>query len=136
MEILNRCPFDPATDLNCQAYNHIKNLHAHSDIGEPLIEAIKPLGDVQVFSPDSYRFLTVSTKGILFGFAIGMNTIAFRLDDRMMAIARETGAKAFLECGRDWANFLPFRSDWPRIDFEFWARKAYVNARELAETIQ
>jgi|SRR5450756_1356192 len=129
---MNKCPFDPANEMNRLVYDHFKNLHAHSDIVEPLTKAVKPLGDVQVFSPDSYRYLTVSTQGIIFGFAAGMDTIAFRLNQRMKEIAIETGAEAYPECGADWVSFLPFRSDWPKIDFEFWALKAYVNIREIA----
>jgi len=130
MEILKKCPFDPAIETNRLVFNYIKNLHAHSDIVIPLIESVKPLGDVQIFSPEIYRYLTVSTQGIIFGFAVEMDTIAFRLSKQMKEIALETGAKAFPECGADWVNLLPFRGDWPKIDFEFWALKAYVNIRE------
>ena len=115
---------------NRTVFSHIKDLHAHSDIIEPLIAAVKPLGDVQIFSPDSYRYLTVSTQRIIFGFAIGMNTIAFRLNERMKARAVETGGKPFPECGEDWVRFLPFQGDYPKIDFDFWALKAYVSVRE------
>ena len=95
-----------------------------------LIKSMKPCGDVQIFEPDSYRYLTVSTQKIIFGFAIDMDTITFRLNEKMKAIAIETGGKPFPECGEDWIKFLPFRSDWPKIDFEFWALKAYLNIRE------
>lgn len=130
MEIQKECPFDPTLELNHLVFNYIRNLHAHSDIVVPLIEALKPLGEVQIFSPESSRYLTVSTQGVIFGFAIGMDTIAFRLNERMQARAIETGEKPFPECGPDWVPFLPFRSDWPKIDFDFWALKAYVNVRE------
>jgi len=43
----------------------------------------------------------------------------------MKAIAIETGGKPFPECGDDWVRFLPFRGDYPKIDFDFWALKAY-----------
>jgi len=130
VEILNKCPFDPTLETNRPVYHHIKNLGAHSDIAELLTKSLKRCGDVQVFSPDDYRYLTVSTQRIIFGFAIGMDTIAFRLNQKMRAIAMETGGKLFPECGEDWVRFLPFRGDYPKIDFEFWALKAYVNIRE------
>ena len=95
-----------------------------------LIKSMKPCGDVQIFEPDSYRYLTVSTQKIIISFSIEMDTIAFRLNEKMKAIAIETGGKPFPECGEDWIKFLPFRSDWPKIDFEFWALKAYLNIRE------
>ena len=56
---------------------------------------------------------------------------SMELNAQMKAIAIETGAKAFPECGTDWVNLLPFRSNWPKTDFEFWALKAYVNVREI-----
>jgi hypothetical protein len=30
----------------------------------------------------------------------------------------------------DWVFFELFRDDWPKVDLEFWARKAYVAVRE------
>jgi hypothetical protein len=132
MEILKKCPFDPAIEANHTVYDYIKTLSAHSDLLEPLMNSVKPLGDVQIYSPDSNRccYLTVSTQKIIFGFAVGMDTIAFRLNEVMKARAIETGGKPFSECGADWVRFLTFRCDWPKVDLEFWARKAYVNIRE------
>jgi hypothetical protein len=132
MEILNKCPFDPTIEENRVVFNYIKNLHAHSDFSAALIRSLKPCGDVQIFSPDhrACRYLTVSTQGIIFGLALGMDTIAFRLNKQMKEIALETGAKAFPQCGEDWVNLWPFRCDWPRVDYEFWALKAYLNIRE------
>ena len=130
METSKKFPFEPTLDVNRKVFDYIKNLHCHSDIADLLIQAMKPCGDVQIFSPDSYRYLTASTQGIIFGFATGMDTIAFRLNEKMKAIAIETGGKTFSECGEDWVRFLPFRADRPKIDFEFWALKAYVNIRE------
>jgi hypothetical protein len=40
------------------------------------------------------------------------------------------GGAPVSECGDEWASFMPFESDWPDVDLEFWARKAYVAARE------
>jgi hypothetical protein len=130
MAVLDKCPFDPAIEANHKVYNYINGLHCHSDLAETLTGAMKLCGDVQFFSPESYRYLTVSTQKIIFGFAIGMDTIAFRLNKKMKAIAVETGAKPFPECGDDWVYFLPFRPDWPKVDFEFWSLKAYLNVRE------
>jgi hypothetical protein len=60
-----------------------------------------------------------------------METIAFRLDERMQTRALESGAKPFPECGPEWVSFTLFRDDWPETDLKFWARKAYVAAREV-----
>jgi hypothetical protein len=125
-------PIDLMTETNRGVLAHIEGMSAHSDIADVLAAAVKPLGDVQIFCPDlrQYRYVAASTKGVIFGFAIGMNTVAFRLDDRLKNRALITGASACLECGPDWVSFIAFRDDWPRFDFEFWARKAYVYARE------
>ena len=97
------------------------------------MSAVKPLGDVQRYCPDPqrYRFVAASTNHVIFGCALGMSTIIFRLDDRLKSRALATGAAAYPECGPDWVSFILFRSDWPRVDLEFWALKAYVYAREL-----
>ncbi len=120
--------------VNAPVLAHVQDLSAHSDIAEPLLAAVKPLGDVQSYCPDPspYRYLVVSTHGIIFGLAVGMNTIAFRLDARMKFRALATGAKAYPECGENWVSVLPLGNDadYPAVDLRFWALKAYVHARE------
>ena len=125
----------PSSILNAanrSVLEFIKRASAHSDITEALTKAVKPLGDVQLFCPDvsQYRYLVVSTKDILFGFAIGMDTIAFRLKPPFNARALATGGSLIPELGDEWINFILFRNDWPTVDLTFWARKAYVYARE------
>jgi hypothetical protein len=126
-------PPELQTSINRQVLNHVEGLSAHSDIVEALGAALEPLGDVQVFCPDSeeYRYVVASTKGIIIALAVGMNTIAFRLDEHMRARALASGGLPYAECGKEWVSFTLFRCDWPKIDVEFWARKAYVAAREL-----
>ena len=120
--------------INAPVLAHVKDLSAHSDIAESLLASVKPLGDVQVFCPDAraYRYVLVSTNTVIFGVAVGMNTIAFRLDARMKLRAVATGATAYPECGPGWVTVLPLGddSDWPAVDLRFWALKAYVHARE------
>ena len=126
-------PAELQTSINRQVLNHVEGLSAHSDIVEALGAALEPLGDVQVFCPDcqQYRYVVASTKGIIIALAVGMNTIAFRLDERMKARALASGGVLYAECGTQWVSFALFRDDWPKVDIEFWARKAYVAAREL-----
>lgn len=116
------------------AYLHDKS--AHGDLAGVLLSAVDPLGDVQLFCPDSaaYRYLVASTKGLIFGFATGMNVIAFRLDPRMKARALETGGEAWPLAGPEWVAVCRDRpdADWPAVDVRFWARKAYGFARESA----
>jgi hypothetical protein len=121
--------------LNRAVLAHVAPLSAHSDLADVLQAAVKPLGDVQLFCPDwqSYRAVVVSTKGIVFGFATGMDTVAFRLDPRMRSRAVQTGGLAYPACGDDWVAVLHHRpdSDWPAVDVRFWALKAYGHVREL-----
>jgi len=120
------------TSINRDVLHHIEGLSAHSDIADALATALKPLGDVQLFCPDpqQYRYVVASTKGVIFALAIGMNTIGFRLDERMKARALASGGMPYPECGENWVSFTLFRDDWPKVDLEFWARKAYVAVGE------
>jgi hypothetical protein len=126
-------PTDLETVGNRPVLRHIEGLSAHSDIVDALASALMPLGDVQRFCPDpqAYRYELASTKGVIFAVALGMDTVGFRLDERMKTRALTSGGAPFPECGPVWVTFTLFRDDWPRIDLEFWARKAYMAAREL-----
>ena len=119
--------------VNQKVLAHLDGKSAHSDIAQVLMEAVKPLGDVQLFCPNwhDFRYVVASTKGVIFGFAIGMNTVAFRLDEKMKDRALLTGGTAYADCGDDWAAVVHQGqdSDWPAVDVTFWARKAYVYAR-------
>ena len=127
-------PAELETSINRQVLSHIDGLSAHSDVADALNAALKPLGDVQMFCPDrqQYRYVVASTNGIIIALAVGMDTVGFRLDTRMKDRALASGGVPFPECGNQWVSFTLFRDDWPTIDVEFWARKAYVAARELA----
>ena len=131
--MVQNVPTELQTSINRQVLNHIESLSAHSDIAEALMRALEPLGDVQIFCPDwqQYRYVVASTKGIIIALAFGMNAMAFRLDERMRARALASGGVPCTECGKEWVSFALFRDDWPKIDVEFWVRKAYVAAREL-----
>ena len=96
------------------------------------MHSVKPLGDVQCYCPDrsQHRYLVVSTRTIIFGFAIGMDTVAFRLNAPFNQRAVATGGILIHELGDEWISFTLFRDDWPEADLSFGARKAYVHARE------
>jgi len=125
-------PTELATRVNRQVLGHVEGLSAHSDVADALTIALKPLGDVQPFcpNPQQYRYVVASTRGVIFALALGMDTIGFRLDERMKTRALASGGAPFPECGNEWVSFTLFRDDWPKIDLEFWARKAYLAARE------
>lgn len=129
-------PAELATAANRAVLAHLEGKSAHSDIASALTDAVKPLGDVQIFCPDvhAYRYMVAYTKGVIFGFAIGMNLLVFRLDGKMKERAVLTGGAAYPECGDEWVAVCRHRqdSDWPAVDTVFWARKAYVHARETS----
>ena len=118
--------------VNDGVLSYVGGKSAHSDIAEALANAVKTLGDVQHFCPNTaeYKYLVVSTQGVIFGIAVGMSGLAFRLDPTFKERALRTGADDAPNIGRGWVSFTLFRSDWPAVDLEFWARKAYVFARE------
>src|SRR5476649_2939756 len=101
-----RIPRELMTETNRAVFAHIEEKSAHSDIANVLAAAVKPLGDVRLFCPDweQFRYVAASTKKVIFGFAIGMHTVAFRLDERLKSRALATGATAYPACGSDWVS--------------------------------
>ena len=93
--------------VNERVLAYLRDLSAHDDIADALRTSVKPLGDVQEFCPDvtAYRYVLVSTLGIVFGFAAGMHIVAFRLDARMRERALATGGIACPECGEEALGF-------------------------------
>jgi len=135
MKGIQDVPAPLSTAVNASVLAYLASRSAHSDIASALVDAVEPLGDVQLFCPDSarYRYLLASTQSIVFGFAAGQSTVAFRLDARMKERALATGGEALPECGDEWVAVLHALpdSDWPAVDARFWARKSYVHARSI-----
>ncbi len=128
-------PSHLSSPVNASILRFLTPQSAHTDVAEALIKAIQPLGDVQQFCPNPSRclFFCVSTLGTVFAFAVGQRTLGFRLDDRMKERALRSGASPLPDCGAEWVTFELFRDDWPEVDLRFWARKAYVCAREFTQ---
>lgn len=129
---MSRGERQPSRRLNdTAALAFLADKSAHPDVAAALIAAVNSLGDVQVTCPDwnACRYVATSTQGALFGFAFGMNSVAFRLAPPLQERALATGAAPLPECGPDWVSFILFRDDWPAVDLPFWARKAYLHAR-------
>ncbi len=120
--------------VNRPVLAYVAELSAHSDIADVLMNAVKPLGDVQLYCPDwnAYRYVIASTKGVVFGLAVGMDTVALRLDEKMKQRALTTGGLDYPSCGAEWVAVVHRRpdGDWPAVDVRFWARMAYLHARE------
>ena len=117
---------------NEAVFEHLSELSAHSDVTAALETAVAPLGDVQTFCPDPshYKYVAVATRGVVFAFAAGMNSIGLRLTPEFKARAVATGAADLPQAGPDWVSIALFRDDWPAPDLGFCARKAYLCARE------
>lgn len=124
-------PKELAIDRNQEVLAYLSGASAHGDVAEELLKASSSLGDVGSFCPDTSQFLyvTIYTDATIFGCATGMNSIAFRLDQELKARAIATGANEISEL-MGWVSFEHFRSDWPSIDFKFWARQVYVQVRQ------
>lgn len=126
-------PFNLTVDDNKMVYDHLEAFHAHSDLSELLVETVKGLDCVKVYFPErpnGYGPCIVSTGGIIFGFAIGLDTIVFKVGRHMIDKAIAAGGRPYSECGADWVSFLAFRSDRLHVDFKSWALSAYVFVRE------
>lgn len=129
---MSKVPAELDTSVNRRVLEYLQETSAHSDVAEAMRNAFQSLGDVQFYCPDwqAYRYVVASTQGVVIGFATGMDTIGFRLDDCLRSRALACGAEPWPRCGEGWVSFTLFRDDWPQVDLEFWARKAYVAVRE------
>jgi hypothetical protein len=116
---------------NEAVFAHLRDLSAHSDVTAALEGAVAPLGDVRTFCPDPsrYKYVAFATRGVVFAFAAGMNSVGLRLSPEIKARAVATGAADLPHAGPEWVSITLFRDDWPEPDLGFWARKAYVFAR-------
>jgi len=125
-------PAELTGDRNRRVLDYLGGASAHSDVAEALQVAVAPLGAASVYCPNpaEYRYIAVFSNQTVFAVACGMNTVAFRLSPDMAARALATGGVPMEAIGPDWVSFMLFRSDWPEVDMRFWARAAYVFARE------
>ena len=128
---MNPIPQELNHPRNRDVLTHLSDTSAHGDVAEALLDACASLGDFERFCPDpsEYRYLTVYTNATVFGFAMGMRTVGFRLAPVFKSRAIATGGEEVPGL-QDWAAFQLFRSDWPAVDVKFWATRAYVWARE------
>lgn len=136
--MLDPLPLSPEEqhfDLNRRALATSGGDRFRTDLSERLRIAVQALPEVDLFSPNwpKYRYVAASTRHIIFAFAIGTNTLAFRLDLRFHPQALAAGGAPYDECGDDWVSFSACPDNWPRTDFEAWAARAYEYARAIGE---
>ena len=77
--IVDGVPPTLAGTTNESVLTYLRDRSAHSDVASALTEALAPLGDVQIFSPDfgRYRYIAAASQGVVFAFAVGMGLIRF-----------------------------------------------------------
>ena len=116
---------------NRDVFKYLSDTSAHGDVAEALLNACHSLGDSHHYCPDpqQYLYVIVYTRDTVFGFATGMSKVAFRLNKELEARALATGAEKIVEL-EGWVSFELFRNDWPSVDLQFWALKAYAQVRE------
>ena len=131
MSKLQPLPASVHNDKNHDIMMFLQAKSAHSDLADVLVEAVAPLGDVQLYSsePANYGYIVLTTQDVVFAVAYGMSQIGLRLDETFKGRALETGGLNATEIGLDWVAFEMFRTNYPAVDLLFWARKAYLIAR-------
>jgi hypothetical protein len=134
--MLTEVPEELVNMENAQVLKYVQDLSAHDGVADELVKSVKSLGDVQVYCPEwaSFRYVVVATNNIIFGAALGQNTVAYRLNDEFKEKALVTGCKLYPQLGESWVWVNPYSGDWPRTDFTYWARKSYLVARESLAT--
>ncbi len=101
---------------------------AHDDVASALVNSAKELRGVQHYcpNPSSYAWQCLHTKDhVIFAFATGMNTVAFRLPASSIKSAMEAGGIQASDLGADW---IEWQLGWD-MDLRPWTKLAL----ELAE---
>lgn len=131
MTKLQPIPASVHNDKNHNVLIYLQGKSAHPDLVDVFVEASAPLGDTQLYSsePANYGYVVLATHGVVFAVAHGMSLVGFRLDEAFKRRALETGGFDATEIGPDWVAFELFRTNYPAVDLQFWARKAYLIAR-------
>lgn len=111
---------------------------AHADVVDLLVKSADMLAGVSYFCPDSdnYAYYLAHTRGgIVFGAALGLSALAFRLPNQAISGALAKGGELFKELGDNWVMFNPF---WPERndehllhELQHWCRLAYHHALAL-----
>lgn len=111
---------------------------AHNDIVELLVSSAREFPDVKFYCPDTDNhayYLAHTGDGVMFGAAIGLSALMFRLPKQAMSGALVKGGEIIKELGDNWVSFNPF---WPEKEnnnlsqeMQHWCRLAYHHAVSL-----
>jgi len=113
------------TKKNEQVLTYLEPQDCHSDILEPLENALRRFSDVQGFCPNTwrYRYVFYHVKETVFAFAAGMRFVTLRLPEDHHEEAMAQGAFNCKEAGDDWYSFL-----WDMEQMDRWSGIAYEYA--------
>jgi hypothetical protein len=125
---------------NGEVIRYLETHHpsAHSDVASELLDAAKGLPHLHWYCPDkwSYAYVFLHTpSGIIYGLAVGMRTLLFRLPQEGIPTALSEGGELCKELGPEWVSFCPFHPDIPRARMQAqmrrWCEAAYHHASSL-----
>ena len=99
------------------------------------------LPDIKFYCPDTdnHAYYLLHTRGgVMFGAAIGLSALMFRLPKQAVSGALVKGGEIFQEIGDDWVSFNPF---WPEdadrstllSEMQHWCKLAYHHAVSLEQ---
>ncbi len=108
---------------------------AHDDVATALIDAAKGLPNARRYCPDppAYAYVALHTAAWrMFGLAIGMSTVAFRLPSDLEQEATTDGGTPLPDPGPGWFAFQPWDVALPKSATDErvrrWCRAAYEAA--------
>ena len=91
---------------------------AHNDIVQLLVESTADIPLSHFYCPDTDNhayYLVHTADGVIFGAAIGMSALMYRLPKQSMSAALVKGGEILKEIGEPWVSFNPF---WPEQDVD------------------
>lgn len=111
---------------------------AHTDMVELLVKSTENLPDVHFYCPDTDNhayYLAHTQDGIMFGAAIGLSALMYRLPKQAVSGSLVKGGEIFKDVGDSWISFNPF---WPEDEsrkhldeMKHWCKLAYHHAIAL-----
>jgi hypothetical protein len=118
--------------LNSQIEEFFKSKQAHDEVGAAFTDSLKKLGKYQLLG-NLQRFEApyAVAFNVIFGGATDMCHVHYFLDPEHLQIALKSGAEAS-PISKEWIRFTLFRSEWPKVDLQFWSLKAYDAARGMS----